>query len=208
MTTNYHPARFCLLEQLLPEGMEHPFAKTMMAHFDKLQTPLQSVQKYPTTRHQEERFINSGWSTVSARNLWDLWSSPEFLSSSERMALDHVESFDEWEEFAVFGYHYFLLVAKNNKETKPSSSFTPAKSSEERERVAEPISAKAVYSESHKLNGCRRFAGCLPLRGLNTHTDVIGNFGGLGPSTRVNSYDVFSLPPTTRTLSPPTRTAE
>jgi tRNA wybutosine-synthesizing protein 4 len=109
--TNNLSARFCLLEQLLPEGINHPFAKTMMAHFDKLQTPLKAVQKYPTTTDQCERFKNFGWPIVSVCNLWELWGSSDFASISERKELDKIEPFDEWEEFALFGCHYFLLIA-------------------------------------------------------------------------------------------------
>lgn len=54
----------------MPEGIEHPFAKTMMAHFDKIHTPLGSIRSYPTTHAQEKRFIDLGWSNVTARNLW------------------------------------------------------------------------------------------------------------------------------------------
>jgi tRNA wybutosine-synthesizing protein 4 len=45
-------ARFSLLEQIIPEGLDHPFARTMMAHFDKLGTALNAAQKYPTTKAQ------------------------------------------------------------------------------------------------------------------------------------------------------------
>ncbi|KAK7747003.1 tRNA methyltransferase ppm2 [Diatrype stigma] len=33
-------AEFCLLEQILPDGPDHPFAQTMLHHFEKLKTPL------------------------------------------------------------------------------------------------------------------------------------------------------------------------
>lgn len=55
-----HEAQFCLLEQLMPGGQDHPFARTMMAHFNKLGTPLEPVTKYPTTSLQEIRFLERG----------------------------------------------------------------------------------------------------------------------------------------------------
>src|SRR5437868_4653194 len=83
----------------------------MMAHFDKLQTPLRAVEKYSSTTDQLERFRRLGWPYISVCNLWKLWSSSHFASVSERKELDRIEPFDEWEEFALFGCHYFLLVA-------------------------------------------------------------------------------------------------
>lgn len=39
-------SRFVLLEQILPAGPNHPFAKTMLKHFNNLNTPLNSVLTY------------------------------------------------------------------------------------------------------------------------------------------------------------------
>ncbi|KAI9724027.1 MAG: hypothetical protein M1812_000745 [Candelaria pacifica] len=107
-----HDARFCLLEQFLPAGSGHPFAKTMIRHFDKLQTPLKSIHKYKSATDQQARFRKAGWSVPFVKSLWELWSSPSFLTPDDRSALDSIEPFDEWEEFALFASHYFLLVAE------------------------------------------------------------------------------------------------
>lgn len=63
-------ARFCLLEQVLPDGIDQPFAQTMMAHFDKIGTPINALQKYPTTLAQQSRFSGLGWDKVDVQNLW------------------------------------------------------------------------------------------------------------------------------------------
>lgn len=105
--------RFCLLEQFLPAGPNHPFAKQMIQHFNSLSTPLKSIDSYPELKNQEKRFTDREWRSATARSLWDLWSDPRFITARERTSLNSVEAFDEWEEFALFASHYFLLVASN-----------------------------------------------------------------------------------------------
>lgn len=100
---------FCLLEQILPFGKSHPFAQQMLSHFEKLSTPLRSIEVYPTVESQISRFQERGWSFIEIKDLWQTWSSEQFVSDSERIALDDVEPFDEWEEFILFARHYFVL---------------------------------------------------------------------------------------------------
>jgi hypothetical protein len=88
-------AQFCLLEQILPDGEDHPFAQTMMAHFAKLRTPLGAIRSYPTKSAQKRRFESLGWKNVNIHNLWELWNSSDFLSMKERSLLDSIETFDE-----------------------------------------------------------------------------------------------------------------
>lgn len=107
---------FCLLEQRSPDRADNAFTATMMKHFEKLNTPLRSLLKYPGTHAQTQRFLDAGFSYIECQSLWDLWADPRFLSPSQRMALDHVEPFDEWEEFALFASHYGLTVAQTNEE--------------------------------------------------------------------------------------------
>jgi len=111
-------ARFCILEQYLPQGPKHPFAQTMLSHFEKLKTSIKAVELYSSLSDQSSRFLNAGWPTlIMARNLWDIWSDDNFTPPDVRRELDVIEPFDEWEEFALFGGHYFLLVASNAEET-------------------------------------------------------------------------------------------
>lgn len=181
------------MEQILPDGISPPFAQTMMAHFNKLHTPLRAVSKYPTTLAQEERFKTLGWSKASAWNLWQLWNDPNFITSQERVSLDIPEPFDEWEEFALFGCHYFLLVA-DNAATRDSSekAFPYANNGSVSQDVARSVEVEVAYSENPKAQGCRRFAAILPLRGSTRTEDRVGIFGGMGLETRMNTYDVYA----------------
>ncbi|KAH8816282.1 hypothetical protein F5884DRAFT_852728 [Xylogone sp. PMI_703] len=185
-------AHFCLLEQLLPAGITHPFASTMMAHFSKLQTPLGAVQKYPTTLAQEERFISLGWANASAKNLWQLWSSNDFMSSRERTDLDCIEPFDEWEEFALFGCHYVLLVADNLKAA--SQDLDPQRSNAHSlsPQSGTSLFADAVFSSYPRSQGYRRFAAPMALKSPSRNHERVGNFGGMGLNTRIASYDVYT----------------
>lgn len=100
-------SRFALLEQIIPAGTEHPFAKTMLAHFDSLQTTLWSVKKYPSIPAQYERFSSLGWKTVSGISLAQFWDS--YVPDNKKEFVENVEAFDEWEEFLLFLNHYSII---------------------------------------------------------------------------------------------------
>ncbi|CRG83955.1 Leucine carboxyl methyltransferase 2 [Talaromyces islandicus] len=170
---------FCLLEQFFPDGPNHPFAYTMMNHFHKLQAPLHSIHKYPSLRMQEERFTSKGWLSASARSLWEVWNDNSFLNSTQRMDLDTVEPFDEWEEFALFASHYFLLTAstsvresRENTETAQCNSLSKA-----------PL---ALFSYTPQIQRHRRFAAV-----VSDSSDSLGVHGGLGNQSRMVSTDVY-----------------
>lgn len=187
------PVRFCLLEQILPQGPYHPFAKTMLGHFNKLSTPLGSVHKYPTISDQEQRFSAASWKSVKAISLWELWASSTlgFLTPKERQDLDHIEPFDEWEEFALFCGHYFLLFAENGT-TSCSSLLSSTRDDHQSRQSSTGSSAKLVFTEYPKNQGRRRFAAPLVLRSSKRDQNLIGSFAGMGLNSRLNSLDVYS----------------
>jgi tRNA wybutosine-synthesizing protein 4 len=102
-------AEFALLEQIIPGGELHPFATTMLNHFNSLNTPLNSVLAYPRLVDQIDRFKSRGWKSVSAQDLWNFWR--DCISEPAKSFVASVEDFDEWEEFILFGQHYFILHA-------------------------------------------------------------------------------------------------
>ncbi|KAL8769476.1 MAG: hypothetical protein Q9209_004537 [Squamulea sp. 1 TL-2023] len=120
----YDNVRFCILEQMLPQGQDHPFAQKMMQHFVNLGTPLRCVQKYPLLEDQERRFILAGYHSVKARTLWHIWQDQCVIAPDLRLHLNKVEPFDEWEEFALFSSHYFMLDARKSA-SSPSSPANP-----------------------------------------------------------------------------------
>lgn len=160
----------------------------MLGHFNKLQTPIYAVDEYPTLDGQRSRFTSSGWSVDFIRNLWDLWSDNAFTPAHLRRRLDAIEPFDEWEEFALFGGHYFLLVASNSKAT-------------ELQAMSQKVDALAETSESTpnhhivlttqesgpgSLSTPRRFGGAFEL-----FPNAIGHHGGQGVQHRLTSIDIL-----------------
>ncbi|KAF8537456.1 hypothetical protein BDD12DRAFT_931378 [Trichophaea hybrida] len=108
---NLPDARFSILEQILPSGPHHPFARTMLKHFESLSTPLKSVFAYPQLRDHIRRFSSRGWKSVDACDLLAFWSNRVSHSERERIATIQGEPFDEFEEFYIFCQHYFILYA-------------------------------------------------------------------------------------------------
>lgn len=189
---------FCLLEQHLPDGADHPFAETMLKHFEKLNTPLRCIKAYPDLHSQTQRFFAAGYEKVKARNLWLLWSDPEFLSPSQRLALDKVEPFDEWEEFALFASHYLLVTAQVGVEVHAQARRYSRTSS------ASDVSARTASPRrgENQLFGLTYVENIPVERGRAHHGAAfaiergvaIAHHGGVGLQARVGSTDVYGPP--------------
>lgn len=109
-SSSFSNSHFLILEQLMPKGENHPFAKRMVNHFKKMEAPLQCVHTYPTIQHQIERFKDLGYNSVNATDLLGCWG---LVDHELRSRVANVEVFDEWEEFCWFGQHYINLHATN-----------------------------------------------------------------------------------------------
>lgn len=188
-------AEFCLLEQIMPYGRGHPFAQTMLLHFDKLKTPPRSVRCYPTINDQSQRFKSRGWPSVRIWDLWDAWSCGEFVNVQERVALDDIEPFDEWEEFMLFARHYFVLHASAIGEEDATKGKTGI------QLVLQPTIQPYKVQPCHELSmqfttltGSikRRFGALATLRDVEGRNFVL-NMMGLGSNTREDRYDIYSL---------------
>ena len=157
----------------------------MMKHFNKLGAPLYSIHEYPSLKQQEQRFKNAGWAQARARSLWNLWSDDQFLSSSTRDSLNKVESFDEWEEFALFASHYFLLHASTRKLAADGNG------SEVTHETGSHTSTSAQYV---LLPPCppggdqRRYGAMIP----DISNKSLGHHGGIGRQTRLASTSLYS----------------
>ncbi|KAE8149305.1 tRNA wybutosine-synthesizing protein 4 [Aspergillus avenaceus] len=176
-------AQFCILEQFFPDGPDHPFASTMMKHFKKLGAPLYSINQYPSLKEQEQRFTGAGWNHAHARSLWDIWSDDDFVSSSLRASLDEIEPFDEWEEFALFASHYFLLHAS----TRPQAPASGTGDVLELDEQSNKSGHFKLVSRSPSGSGQRRFGAVIP-----DSDKSIGHHSGLGRQTRLASTDLYA----------------
>ncbi|KAK4544460.1 hypothetical protein LTR36_004351 [Oleoguttula mirabilis] len=198
--------RFCLLEQHLPDGADHPFAQTMLSHFEKLRTPLNAIG---TMSDMKQRFADAGWPSAGTdiRSLWELWSDPTFLTPEQRRALDKVEPFDEWEEFALFASHYFLLLAERKADQDWSYRPYRASLAGSTSRLS-LVSAHGSGGDSPvpnvpqeqpllapELPGSfipRRFAAVVPATSEISEGEAVGLLGGLGSQERLTDCDTYS----------------
>ncbi|KAK0705156.1 methyltransferase-like protein [Lasiosphaeris hirsuta] len=178
-------AEFVLLEQILPSGKDHPFATTMLNHFNKLNTPIKSVATYPTLDSQLQRFSSRGFNSVLGWTLWQAWADERFLSAADRRKLDEVEPFDEWEEFALFASHYCLIHASTKASTVHIAGKPPSSASIPTKRM------QVQYNECPGQKGQRRFGAAMQLPDKND-TPLVVNVMGLGTKARLQSCDVYN----------------
>ena len=163
----------------------------MLTHFDKLHASINSVKKYQTLAQQSSRFLDAGWPSLAlARNLWDLWSDDSFTPPSLRKKVDAIEPFDEWEEFALFCGHYFVLVASN---TMAGTADAPAVNANPTITDLDSISKPTAISlqASELLTSAawtpRRFTAAFPL-----DKGVMAVHGGQGPQNRLSSISALA----------------
>lgn len=186
-------SEFCLLEQILPDGPEHPFAKTMLSHFDKLSTPLKSVHRYQTLEHQKDRFLSRGWASVEAWSMWQAWGDSTFLSSAQRQKLDAVEPFDEWEEFALFASHYCIVNATNypagDGSDRPTASST-GQWLQGADLTGGVTETAFSYQENPGSKGQRRFGAAMKMQN-RWGQPCLANVMGLGATSRLSTSDVY-----------------
>lgn len=187
MANGPQEVQFCLLEQFLPDGPEHPFAATMMKHFRKLHAPLLSILEYHSLGHQERRFLDAGWSYVRAQSLWDLWQDNSFISSFRKIWLDTIEPFDEWEEFAIFASHYFLLWASTDVGISQKSDLESRQANFPNHREASAFPLRLLPNCPPRFAGRRRY-GAL----VSDSDRTLGFYGGLGQKSRLSSTDLYT----------------
>ncbi|KAK4943096.1 tRNA methyltransferase ppm2 [Elasticomyces elasticus] len=190
---------FCLLEQQSPDRPDNPFTAAMLKHFAKLGTPLRSVLKYPGCHTQTLRFQEAGFHMVETQNLWELWADPRFLSPSQRISLDEVEPFDEWEEFALFASHYGLIIAQTGDDP-----LIPEQGRSRRASIdsfASDLSTRTVspykgltqffafkYTANPEKDGRVHHGSAYRMPG----EDAIALHGGIGLQSRLSSTSVYT----------------
>ncbi|GJN78048.1 tRNA methyltransferase ppm2 [Purpureocillium lilacinum] len=203
-------AEFCLLEQILPHGPDHPFAKTMLSHFDKLKTPPRSVRQYPTLDSQQSRFLERGWADVAIWDLWQVWSNDYFVTGDERSALDQVEPFDEWEEFILFARHYSIVHAVGPGVVVERPGTVAAGGRSPQTPYSERPERLDVKVATHNSTAPKRRYGEAFVVSDSRGRQSLLHMGGLGSNGRSDSWDIYSLsghdePPRLPLMGPPSR---
>jgi tRNA wybutosine-synthesizing protein 4 len=162
-----------------------------MGHFDKLQASINSVKKYQSLAQQSSRYLDAGWPSLElARSLWDLWSDDAFTPPDLRKQVDAVEPFDEWEEFALYGGHYFLLVASNAKPTETSITKSTVKSTKtcsDTDTESHSVSLQAWPQSTGDSWTQRRLTAAITL-----DDNTLAFIGGQGPQNRLPNMDILS----------------
>jgi tRNA wybutosine-synthesizing protein 4 len=163
----------------------------MLSHFDKLQASIKAVKLHSSLTQQAARFRNAGWpALIMARNLWDLWSDDVFTPPTLRSGLDAIEPFDEWEEFALFGGHYFLLVASNAEQRRtPESIHGEAAATGECTKAtdADSITLQIPELSTGSAVTPRRFTAAFTL-----DKNSVAFHGGQGTQARLADMDVLT----------------
>jgi tRNA wybutosine-synthesizing protein 4 len=142
------------------------------------------VAVYPDVSAQRARFTAKGWSRVQAQSLWSAWNNDHFLSADDRRKLDEIEPFDEWEEFCLFASHYLILHAANYGQ-QDVTLFLADGSPE-----IPNIGATTTYKPLTGQHGLRRFGTAMVASDILGRKSIL-NFLGLGPTTRLPSYDIY-----------------
>jgi tRNA wybutosine-synthesizing protein 4 len=160
----------------------------MLSHFDKLQASIKAVKLHSSLDQQAARFRNAGWPTlVMARNLWDLWSDDSFTPPSLRRTINATEPFDEWEEFALFGGHYFLLVASNVETQGSNESIHEEATKEDAEDTAAGSLTLHYWKQTTDATLTpRRFPAAFA-----PNQDTVAIHGGQGTQARLADMDVL-----------------
>ena len=169
----------------------------MQGHFEKLNTPLKSIYKYQTTKHQAQRFRERNWSSVSSRSLWNLWCDPCFISAQKRSSLNAFEPFDEWEAFALFASHYVLLVASNTAKAMAADYYLEATYLGSDDITNDYDADKAAYVSDtpmpHEPKETIRTHGVI----YKGRRDEFYHYGGFGEMKRLDTTNVYTPKHTT-----------
>ena len=182
----------------------------MVKHFEKLRTPLRCLSKYESVHSQTTRFFAAGFRKFEGESLWQFWGK---LMPSQRLAMDLVEPFDEWEEFALFASHYGLYVAHNSTEPISPRQDQMAAHRRRRDSCTSLDSSFSTRTASPIRYGAQvfsyRYCANPDGQGLTHHgsayppcrEDALAIHGGIGAQRRLSSSFVYA-PTHLKTASP------
>ncbi|CAN2390948.1 Leucine carboxyl methyltransferase 2 [Pristimantis euphronides] len=117
-------SRFVSYEQFYPDDA---FGRVMVGHFQSLNSPLRSISIYPQLQDQKQRFLQRGWQRCHVLDMNEF--SMSCVPVPEKLRIDALEPFDEFEELHLKSSHYFIFVASqgnlaNTATLRPGSGTT------------------------------------------------------------------------------------
>ncbi|KAM3910175.1 tRNA wybutosine-synthesizing protein 4-like, partial [Leptodactylus fuscus] len=168
----FSQSRFVLYEQFFPDDA---FGRVMVAHFESLNSPLRSVRVYPRLQDQEQRFLQKGWQCCRVLDMNEF--SALCVPHIERLRIDSLEPFDEFEELHLKCSHYFILVASRGDLAR-NPALQPVVGSSDFTVFPAPACGGAVLAKllSPAVLGLRRFGH----RSCLVSSEFIISTGGFG----------------------------
>lgn len=142
-------ALFVIYEQIHPSD---PFGQIMQDHFKKLNSTLHALQQYPDVETQQHRFLDNGWEQCVCFDMNTFYFG--VVPEVEKLKIENLEPFDEYEEWHQKCSHYFILTASRGSLTA-------------HEILPQPVSPLAITSLSFSPVS-------LPLRTVPVHIEGLG----------------------------------
>lgn len=103
---------FVIYEQIHPSD---PFGQIMQDHFKKLNSTLHALQQYPDVETQQRRFLDNGWEQCVCLDMNSFYFG--MVPEVEKIKIENLEPFDEYEEWHQKCSHYFILTASRGSLT-------------------------------------------------------------------------------------------
>uniref|UniRef100_A0A0B6Z319 tRNA wybutosine-synthesizing protein 4 n=1 Tax=Arion vulgaris TaxID=1028688 RepID=A0A0B6Z319_9EUPU len=102
----FEEAVFGMYEQMSPDDA---FGLFMQNHFHSIGSPLKCITSFPSLESQRKRFLSTGWAWCEALDMNTFYY--HHIPTQERKRVEHLETFDEYEELNLKYSHYFILTA-------------------------------------------------------------------------------------------------
>jgi hypothetical protein len=106
LTSTFQYPFFILYEQILPHDN---YGRMMVDNLNERGCGLKSIYNYPTLESQQKRFLDHGYTHVSARDMYDLYNN--LIERDIKIRIERIEFFDEYEEWILILRHYCIVVA-------------------------------------------------------------------------------------------------
>nr|XP_013014260.1 tRNA wybutosine-synthesizing protein 4 isoform X2 [Cavia porcellus] len=137
-------AFFVVYEQMKPQDA---FGQVMLQHFQQLNSPLHGLDLFPDVESQRCRFLEAGWPACSAMDMNEFYRC--FLPAEERQRMEHLEPFDEFEEWHLKCSHYFILTASKGDTLSQALLLAPLEAFPQ----VDPASPSGVFPAKVVTNG-------------------------------------------------------
>lgn len=93
---------------------DDPFGQTMISNLESRHCSLLGIKKCPDVESQQTRLLNSGFAKAEARSMLLIHNTQ--LDQDERLRIEKLEIFDEFEEWDLLMDHYLICVGSRFEE--------------------------------------------------------------------------------------------